>query len=189
MKKLILTLVASGFYVGAQADIALNGPGVPPGAATTASVPFKVSYVLANSYRFIFGGIQAKGDTLGAPGNSGSNGNGGQFHLSASASSGVGSASEGKIDFRDVQDYNTAPLKTILTSPAVSLKATTTPITITLEWKGEGNAHKPNGTFTIIGEYQPVPPPPVGNLTFAVGDWLLIAAGAQPPGIATVTRE
>lgn len=171
-----------------MADIQLGGPSVPVGAVVATKVPFKISYQLPNSYRFVFRGIEARGDTLGAPGSSGTNGNGGQFHLSATVSTSVGSEKVGKIEFRDVQDFNVSVLQTLLITQAV-YKATTTPISVNLEWKGEGNAHKPNGFFNILGEHQVAPPVPVGKLEFAVGDMLLTAAGSQPPGTATITRD
>ncbi|WP_198141297.1 hypothetical protein [Verrucomicrobium spinosum] len=170
------------------ADIQLGGPSVPVGLVVATKVPFKISYQLPNSYRFVFRGIEARGDTLGAPGNSGTNGNGGQFHLSATVSTSVGSEKVGKIEFRDVQDFNLSPLKTLLITEAV-YKATTSPISVSMEWAGQGNAHKPNGFFNILGEHQVAPPVPVGKLEFAVGDLLLTAAGTQPPGTATITRD
>jgi hypothetical protein len=152
-------------------------------------VPFKVNYNLVGFYKFVFAGIEAKGNTLGAPGSSGTNGNGGQFHVSASVSTPLGGIKEGKLTFRDVQDFNTSPLQTINTNPAMVYRATVAPMNIAVEWKGEGNAHKPDGFFNILGESQKAPPPPVGSLNFAVGDYLLIEAGAQPIGVAVITRE
>lgn len=185
------------------ADIRLWAPGVPVGAATATACPFKIDYTLNNSYKFVFLGIEAKGDTLGAPGSSGTNGNGGQINLKASASSNGGSgcgqnsndcqsggnARAGQITFRNVQDLNTSTLKTLTITPSVTYKATDSPVSVTLTWQGEGNAHKPNGIFNILGEYQKAPPVPVGRLTFAVGDYLLTAAGTQPPGTAVITRD
>lgn len=173
---------------GLKADIQLGGPGVPVGTMVATKVPFKLDYQLPNSYRFVFRGIEARGDTLGAPGSSGTNGNGGQFHLSATVSTTVGSEKVGKIEFRDVQDFNLSPLKTLLITEAI-YKATTSPIAVNLQWQGQGNAHKPNGFFNILGEHQLAPPVPVGKLEFAVGDLLLTAAGTQPPGKATITRD
>lgn len=184
-----LALAAVALFSGpAMADIQLGGPGVPVGVVVATKVPFKVSYDLPNSYRFVFRGIEARGDTLGAPGNSGTNGNGGQFHLSATVSTSLGGEKVGKIEFRDVQDFNLSPLKTLLITQAV-YKATTSPISVSMEWAGQGNAHKPNGFFNILGEHQVAPPVPVGKLEFAVGDMLLTAAGTQPPGTATITRD
>ena len=57
-----------------------------------------------------------------------------------------------------------------------------------IEWKGNGNAKKPDGYFAVLGEYQKEPTPPVGHLTFDVGDYLLTDAGAQPMGVAVVKR-
>ncbi len=175
----------------ARADILLGAPGVPAGTRIATKVPFKIDYNLNNSYKFIFSGIQAKGDTLGAPGSSGTNGNGGQFHLQATVSGGSGcNTSEriGKIEFRNIQEYNTAPLKTILISPAAVFKANSSPIDISLEWKGNGNAHKPNGIFNILGEYQKDPPVPTGSLSFLVGRWIL-EDNPNPEGTATIVRE
>lgn len=182
----MMAMMATGG--SALADIQLGGPGVETGSVVATKVPFKIDIQLPNSYRFVFRGIEARGDTLGAPGSSGTQGNGGQFHLSATVSTTVGSEKVGKIEFRDVQDFNLSVLQTLLITEAV-FKATTTPIAVNLQWKGEGNAHKPNGFFNILGEHQIAPPVPVGKLEFAVGSLLLTAAGTQPPGTATITRE
>ncbi|HYF35300.1 MAG TPA: hypothetical protein VD994_08440 [Prosthecobacter sp.] len=173
----------------AIANIDLIGPGVSAGTVQATKVPFKMTFTLSNIYKFVFSGIQAKGDTLGAPGSSGTNGNGGQFHLSATVNGPGYSSKVGKLEFRNVQDFNTAPTETIYIDPPDIIKATTTPITITIEWAGQGNAHKPNGTFAVLGEYQQAPPPPTGHLSFAIGDYLLTAAGTQPDGTATIIRD
>ncbi len=173
----------------AKADILLSAPGVPAGTRIAAKVPFTIGYTLPESYKFIFSGIQAKGDTLGAPGCSGTNGNGGQFRLQATVSGGSSSSARaGKIKFRDIQDYNSSPLQTLLISPVAVFKATSTPITIKLEWKGIGNAHKPNGIFNILGEYQKAPPIPTGSLTFASSAWVL-EASPNAEGTVTIVRE
>ncbi|GEP42331.1 hypothetical protein BGE01nite_16220 [Brevifollis gellanilyticus] len=172
----------------AQADILLGAPGVAAGTKIATKVPFMINHALPGSYKFIFSGIEARGDTLGAPGASGTNGNGGQFHLQATVSGGSGGERLGKIEFRDVQDYNTAPLKTIPLAPVAVFRATTTPITINLQWKGNGNAHKPNGIFNILGEYQKDPPIPTGSLKFGVGRWIL-EDNPNPAGVATIVRE
>jgi hypothetical protein len=184
------TLLAGALLVctSASADLTLNGPGVPAGKLAT-KVPFKIDYTLTSVYRFVFSGIEAKGNTAGAPGSSGTNGNGGQFHLSATVQGGGISSKEGKLEFRDVQDLNTAPLRQSLIDPPDVIKATTTPLQVSIEWKGEGNAKKPDGYFSVLGEYQKDPIPPVGSLSFAVGDYMLTAAGSQPIGVATVIRE
>lgn len=189
--KLLLALFAAAAAGGLQADIILGAPGVPVGARIAPQVPFKLQYSLVNSYKFVLTGIEAKGDTLGAPGSSGTQGNGGQFHVKAMVWDNNGSPKvrEGNLYFRDVQEFNTAPLKTLLTVPAAVFKADSHPITITVEWQGNGNAHKPNGWFNILGEYQKNPPVPVGSLNFDVGDFLLASAGLQPEGSATITRE
>ena len=69
-----LVLMLSG---AAHADLTLAGPGVPPGKLAT-KVPFKINYTVTHVYRFVFSGIEAKGNTHGAPGSSGTNGNGGR---------------------------------------------------------------------------------------------------------------
>ena len=169
----------------AHADILCSAPGVPAGAVKATKCPFKLDYVLVDCYKFVFRGIEAKGATLGAPGNSGTNGNGGQFHLRAD----VSGVKLGKIEFRNVQEFNVAPLITMLLPETVVFRATDSPISVAIEWKGEGNAHKPDGFFNILGEYQKHPVPPVGSLYFAVGDFALTPAGANPPGTATIIRE
>ena len=183
----LLAVVLAGS--SAKADILLGAPGVPAGTRIATRVPFKINYQLTNSYKFIFSGIAAKGDTLGAPGSSGTNGNGGQFHLQATVSSSNSSSERvGMIEFRNIQDYNTAPLQTLLLTPTTVFKATTTPITINMEWKGNGNAHKPNGIFNILGEYQKAPPVPTGSLVFDVGSWTLVGH-PNPEGTVTIERE
>lgn len=187
------TIHLLGFFLTiatvASADISLIGPGVPTGTLRATKVPFKINYTLTSGYKFVFSGIEAKGNTLGAPGSSGTNGNGGQFHLTATVETATFKSKEGKLEFRDVQDLNTAPTRTILITPPDIIRATTAPISVKMEWKGNGNAHKPDGHFAILGEFQPVPPPPTGSLSFAVGDYLLTDAGAQPIGVATIVRE
>ncbi len=188
--KLLLALLAA-VAGSVQADIILGAPGVPVGARIAAQVPFKLQYQLPRSYKFVFLGIQAKGDTLGAPGNSCNQGNGGQFNLKATVWDNNGTPKEriGNLYFRDVQEFNSAPLQTLLSTPGAVFKAENYPITITTEWQGNGNAHKPNGWFNILGEYQKNPPPPVGSLSFDVGDYLLVNAGLQPRGTATISRD
>lgn len=187
---LFIALIAAGTY-SLKADIILGAPGVPVGARVAPQVPFKLQYQLPRSYKFVFLGIQAKGDTLGAPGSSGTQGNGGQFSLKATVWDNNGTPREraGNLYFRDVQEFNSAPLQTLLITPGAVFKAENSPITITTEWQGNGNAHKPNGWFNILGEYQKNPPPPVGSLNFEVGDYLLVNAGLQPQGTATITRD
>ncbi|MDZ4288139.1 MAG: hypothetical protein U0984_09280 [Prosthecobacter sp.] len=188
MKTILSLGLLLGMAMPAVADLTLSGPGITTEVLAT-KVPYKISFTLTSIYKFTFTGIMAKGNTLGAPGCSGTNGDGGQFHLSATIEGAGYKSREGKLTFRDVQDLNTAPTLTSLLDPPDVIKATTEPITITMEWKGEGNAHKPDGSFVILGEFQKEPPPPVGNLSFAVGDYLLIDAGEQPTGVAVVTRE
>ena len=166
-----------------RADIALGAPGLTV-ARTATEVPFKINYFLPNFYKYIFRGIEAKGNTLGAPGQSGTAGNGGQFHLAAN----VSGSKVGMIELRDEQDLNTSVLKTVLLSPAVTWLATTDPISVNLEWRGEGNAKKPNAVFNILGEYQKHPPIPVGSFTITQGQFLL-GTGQMPEGLATIVRE
>lgn len=172
-----------------QADILLGAPGITAGTRIAAQVPFKIDYTITNTYKFILSGIEAKGDTLGAPGSSGTQGNGGQFHLKAAVSVGGGSGERiGNLYFRDIQEYNSSPLQTLLITPVAVWKATTGPINVNLTWQGGGNAHKPNGIFNILGEHQKDPPIPTGSLTFITGNWIL-EESPNPQGTATVTRE
>ena len=188
IKILTVGLALCGTAQLSKADILLGAPGVTAGTRIATRVPFKIDYQLTNSYKFIFSGIEAKGDTLGAPGSSGTQGNGGQFHLKASVSGGGSSERAGQLEFRDIQDYNTAPLKRLMISPTAVFKATSTPITIELLWKGEGNAHKPNGIFNIVGEYQKDPPVPSGSLYFPAGSYVL-EGSPNPEGTVTIVRE
>jgi hypothetical protein len=188
MKAILLSGLCLLLCGQAMADISLLGPGASTGLLAT-KVPFKISFTLPRVYRFVFSGIAAKGNTLGAPGSSGTQGNGGQFHLSATVQGGGIESKEGKLTFRDVQDLNTAPTVSSYLNPPDVIQATTTPLTVTIEWKGEGNAHKPDGHFIVLGEFQAEPPPPVGYLSFDIGDYLLTAAGSQPDGVATITRD
>lgn len=174
--------------VSSNGDILLHGPGVPVGVYTATQVPFKINYVLPNAYKFIFSGIQAKGDTLGAPGSSGINGNGGQFHLNATVSDSTTSMRAGSIEFRNVLDFNSSSLKTLIISPAAVFKATNTPISIDIEWSGQGNAHKPNGIFSILGEYQKDPHVPTGTINFSSGLWA-IEGLAYPSGKVNIVRD
>ncbi|RYD38255.1 MAG: hypothetical protein EOP86_01335 [Verrucomicrobiaceae bacterium] len=160
----------------------MGAPGLTV-AKNVTQAPFKVNHLLSNIYKYIFRGIEAKGNTLGAPGSSGSNGNGGQIHVSAT----VSGSKLGKLEFRDEQDFNTSPLKTLLLSPAVVWVATTTPISVDLQWMGEGNAKKPDMVFNILGEYQKQPPAPVGSLTVSQGQFIL--TGTKPDGVAVIVRE
>jgi hypothetical protein len=131
-----------------------------------------------------------KPPTAGAPGNSGTNGNGGQFHVSATVTT-TSKEKVGGLDFVDIAEFNASPLKTLLNSPTVVYRATTTPINVTLQWMGEGNAKKPDGIFNILGEYQKAPPVPTGSLNFAVGAWMLEPNGANqcPDGVVKIVRE
>lgn len=187
---LVLSLLTIGcLFHSAHADIMLGAPGVIAGTRIATKVPFKIDHTISNTYKFIFSGIEAKGDTLGAPGSSGTNGNGGQFNLKASVKVGNGSGERaGNLYFRNIQEYNSSPLQTLLITPAAVWKATTTPITVDITWQAGGNAHKPNGIFNILGEHQKDPPIPTGSLSFITGQWIL-EDSPNPEGVATVTRE
>lgn len=171
-----------------RGDIILGAPGVPIGMVVAPQVPFNLQYQLPSCYRFVFLGIQAKGNTLGSPGIKGTND---QFSLKASVRCNNSTPREraGNLYFRNVDEFNSAPLQTLLITPGAVFKAENSPITITTEWQGNGNAHKPNGWFNILGEYQKNPPPPVGSLNFEVGDYLLVNAGVQLQGTAIVMRN
>src|SRR5688500_11734143 len=96
---LMVTAMAVWATPVSRADIALGAPGVPAGSQVATKVPFKTTVILPNSYKFVFSGIQAKGNTAGAPGSSGTEGNGGQFHVSATVTSGT-KVHSGNIEFR-----------------------------------------------------------------------------------------
>jgi hypothetical protein len=189
--KTLLTLffLLTASVTTAYADILLGAPGISIGSRIATKVPFQIDYTLSNSYRFIFYGIQAKGDTLGAQGYSGITGNGGQFHLKASVSS---SAKEfekaGLLEFRNIQDFNLSPIQTLLIYPAAVFQSSDHPIEIVLKWSGEGNAHKPNGVFNILGEYQKDPPIPTGSIIFNLGN-LAIEGESNPEASIKVIRD
>lgn len=191
MKTILVMTLVLGASLGARADIILGAPGVPVGTIIATKVPFQIEHQLSQSYKFVLSGIQAKGDTLGAPGSSGTKGNGGQFHLKADVWDNNQTPKEhvGNLYFRDVQEFNTAPLQTLLVTPAAVFRATSYPINIYLRWQGNGNAHKPNGFFNLLGEYQKNPPIPVGSLLFNVGDYMLADPGVQPEGTAKIIRD
>lgn len=185
----IVALAASVMAGNVQADIVLGGPGVLPGSQTATKVPFKNIVTLPEGYKFVFAGIAAQGDTAGAPGSSGIDGNGGQFHLTATVSM-PDKIKTDKIEFRDVQHYNTSEWQCLMLPTENTFRATTTPVSVTLQWMGEGNAHKPCGIFNILGECQAQPPAPTGSLNFAVGTWMLAPAGSQyPDGVVNIVRE
>lgn len=189
---LIMTAMTVCAAPVSRADIALGAPGVPPASQVATAVPFSNTLTMNSSYKFVFTGIEAKGNTAGAPGNSGTNGNGGQFHVTATVSDNAGTpkTKSEAISFVNVAELNSSPLKTVLVTPTVVYRATTTPIAITFLWKGEGNAHKPDAIFNILGEYQKAPPVPTGSLNFAVGEWMLQTEGPQQPeGVVTIARE
>ncbi|HBJ85726.1 MAG TPA: hypothetical protein DDZ88_18005 [Verrucomicrobiales bacterium] len=184
---LVMLLVLTAAASPAFADILLGGPGVPAGAVISNDVPFKYDFQLTNSYKFVMTGLEAKGDTLG---NSGT-GDNKQFHLQATVYDNNTSKKErtDSLYFRDIADYNASPLQTLIISPSVVFKAENNPITIFIEWSGQGSAKKATGIFNILGEYQKDPPKPVGTLRFLTGDFLLLEAGIKPEGVATITRE
>jgi hypothetical protein len=189
---LIVTAMAVCAAPISRADIALGAPGVPAGSQVATGVPFTKSLTVTSSYKFVFTGIEAKGNTAGAPGNSGSNGNGGQFHVTATVSDNAETpkTKSESLSFVIVAELNSSPLQTVLVTPTVVYRAITTPINITLQWEGQGNAHKPDAIFNILGEYQKAPPVPTGSLNFAVGEWMLQTEGPQQPeGIVTIARE
>lgn len=170
-----------------MADIILGGPGVPAGTVLSTKIPFKFEYVLPDSYKFVMTGLEAKGDTIGNTGKSDNK----QFHLQAVISD-TNPSKKVRTDhlyFRDIADFNSSPLKTLLVSPAVTFKASNYPITITIQWSGEGSAQKATGIFNILGEYQKDPPKPVGSLHFDAGDYILADPSVKPSGKATISRD
>jgi hypothetical protein len=173
----------------ANADIVLGGPGVATGSQVATKVPFKNIVTLPSGYKFVFSGIAAQGNTAGAPGSSGTDGNGGQFHLTATVSM-PDKIKTDKIEFRDVQEYNASDWQCLMLTSENTYRATATPISVTLQWMGEGNAHKPDGIFNILGEYQAQPAAPTGSLNFAAGTWVLAPEGSQyPDGVVNIVRE
>ena len=173
----------------AGSGIALGAPGVATGSQIASKLPFSTEVTLTGIYRFVFSGMEAKGNTLGAPGSSGTDGNGGQFHLTGAAWVNSDRVKEGGISFRDEQDYNASPLVTVTNDPIV-FKATTDKIDVTVQWKGEGNAKKPDGFFNILGDYQAAPPVPTGSLSFSnVSSDGYILKDATPDGTVKITRE
>ncbi len=191
----IFALVASP---SVHADIALNAPGVPVGRQSANSVPFRSTLTLPNCYKYIFSGTEARGTTTGAPGSSGTQGNGGLVHYKAFVSSKGGNCSSGgqsagavQLTFTNIQTFNSSPLKTLLLSPAVAFVGTNAPIDVDLVWQGEGNGKKPTGFFNILGEYQAAPPIPTGNLNFPDGTWELkkTTSNSNPAGTATIIRQ
>lgn len=184
---LVMLLVLAAATSPVVADILLGGPGVPAGTVISNKVPFKYDFQLTNSYKFVMTGLEAKGDTLGNNGK----GDNKQFHLQATVYDNNTNKKErtDSLYFRDIAEYNASPLKTLVISPSVVFKAQNTPITIFIEWSGQGSAKKATGIFNILGEYQKDPPKPVGTLRFLTGDFLLLEPGVKPEGIATITRE
>ncbi|GEM_PF-1472741 len=217
MKTHLYILIVSVFLAlnPARADIALGAPGVGNGgtpAPVVTRVPFRVELFL-DVYKFVYSGFEVKGNTAGAPGSYGTRGNGGQVHYKAtvSADKSAVTGTHGtpgvyrknikydsqefgarKITCRDIEDFNTAALQTVLITPVVfrADPAATEYIQIKLVWQGGGNGHKPDGIFNILGEYQYQPPAPTGSLNFAVGEWMLsTTTTVQPTGVATIIRE
>ncbi len=182
-------------------DIALNAPGVPVGSQSANLVPFRNTLTLPNCYKFIFSGTEARGTTTGAPGASGSQGNGGlvlfKAFVSATGSStpagcsGTPTAGAVQLSFTNIQTYNVSPLKTLTLIPSAAFVSTTAPINVDLVWQGEGNGKKPTGFFNILGEYQKAPPIPTGSLTFPDGTWELrkTKLNPNPAGTALIVRQ
>jgi hypothetical protein len=184
---LVMLLVLAAATSPVVADILLGGPGVPAGTVISNNVPFKYDFQLTNSYKFVMTGLEAKGDTLGNNGK----GDNKQFHLQATVYDNNSSIKvrTDSLYFRDIAEFNASPLKTLVVSPSAVFKAQQHPITIFIEWSGQGSAKKATGIFNILGEYQKDPPRPVGTLRFLTGDFLLLEPGVKPEGIATITRE
>jgi len=88
-----------------------------------------------------------------------------------------------------VTEFNKSPIKKTTIPSACVFRANKVPMKIKLTWECGNTASKPDGIFDILAEYQKDPPPPTGNLQFAVGSWLLVDAGSQPQGVASITRE
>ena len=175
-------------------DIALNAPGVPVGSQSSNAVPFRNTLTLPNCYKFIFSGTEARGTTTGAPGASGSQGNGGLVLFKAFVSAkGSCTPTTGAVQltFTNIQTYNVSPLKTLTLVPSVAIVGTATPIDVDLVWQGEGNGKKPTGFFNILGEYQKAPPIPTGSLTFPDGTWELrkTKLNPNPAGTALIVRH
>lgn len=177
-----------------HADIALNAPGVPVGSQSANMVPFRTTLTLPSCYRFIFSGTEARGTTTGAPGSSGTQGNGGLvlFKAFVSAShSCTPTTGAVQLTFNNIQTFNVSPLKTITLTPSAAFVSTATPINVDLVWQGEGNGKKPTGFFNILGEYQKDPPIPTGSLTFPNGVWELRSTRSNPTpsGTALILRQ
>ncbi|MEI6714197.1 MAG: hypothetical protein WCO60_10620 [Verrucomicrobiota bacterium] len=197
-----------GLCRSALADVALNAPGVPIGSQSATAVPFRNTLTLPNCYKFIFSGTEARGTTTGAPGSSGTQGNGGLVLFKAFVSSsncgsgssncghsgsscGSGQANAIQLTFTNIQTYNSSPLKTLTLTPSASFVGETGPINVDLVWQGEGNGKKPTGFFNILGEYQKAPPIPTGSLTFPDGMWELkkSTSNPNPKGTALIVRQ
>lgn len=175
-------------------DVALNAPGVPVGSQSANMVPFRNTLTLPNCYRFIFSGTEARGTTTGAPGSSGTQGNGGLvlFKAFVSASQSCTPTTGAiQLTFTDIQTYNVSPLKSITLTPSAAFVSSSSPINVDLVWQGEGNGKKPTGFFNILGEYQKSPPIPTGSLTFPDGMWELRRTKSNPTasGTALIVRQ
>ncbi len=178
----------------AQADVALNAPGVPVGSQYATGVPFRNTFTLQQAYKFIFLGTETRGTTTGAPGSAQTSGNGGKVVYKAFVDAkGSGTSRTGAIQltFSDIETFNSSPLQTLLLSPAVSFVATATPIDVDLTWAAEGNGKRPTGFFNILGEYQKAPPIPTGTLNFPNGSWELktSTSNSNPTGTVTIVRQ
>ena len=202
----LMAPLASCFVFGlaqpARGDVALNAPGVPVGTVSANMVPFRNTLTLPNCYRFIFSGTEARGTTTGAPGSSGTKGNGGlvlfKAFVSASQSSSQSCSQSSspttgavQLTFTDIQTYNVSPLKTLALNPSAAFVSESTPINVDLVWQGEGNGKKPTGFFNILGEYQKAPPIPTGSLTFPDGKYELrrSKSNPNPAGTALIIRQ
>ncbi len=139
---------------GASGGFLLAAPGVVTGSMVETRAPFHTSKNLGRYYKYIFRGVETKGATTGSPGNS-SNANGGILHIWA----GVNGNDSAKITFRDELDYNSSPVQSYTIAPITYKEQN-----ISVNWKGNGNAHAPNGYVTILGEGIVDPKTPKGTL-------------------------
>lgn len=133
----------------------LAAPGVVTGSMVETRAPFSTSKNLGRYYKYTFRGVETKGATTGSPGNS-ANANGGLLHIWA----GVNGNDSAKITFRDELEYNSSPVITQLVNTPIVYSQQN----ISVNWKGNGNAHAPNGYVTIVGEGTIDPKTPKGTL-------------------------
>jgi hypothetical protein len=197
MRTLTLSLVvlASLAHESARADVVLGAPGVPVHTQVVAAVPFRNEVSLPGTYKFVFAGIEAKGNNTGGSGSGTTKNGGGPVLVKATVSDnkpGTPTTHIVQISFNSVQEFNTSQLKTIMNSPAIVFRADTDPIQMKVVWQGTGNANKPDGIFNIIGEYQKNPPIPTGSLSFDTGAYQLRTPENPSPqinGNAKIVRE